>query len=101
MSRDLFEPIRSHKDLDKDAVPHWNKALKFYDALSKQLVTQGHVLDLFASALDQVSPMPHFWMNSALHLQGHPGGITASVLRGCEAYGEPKIPCFVPKKLLS
>ncbi|KAK8332614.1 hypothetical protein V6Z11_A10G152200 [Gossypium hirsutum] len=28
--------------------------LQFYDSLAKQLVSQGHVLDLFASALDQV-----------------------------------------------
>ncbi|KAJ3683914.1 hypothetical protein LUZ60_014141 [Juncus effusus] len=54
VSKDLSEPVRSHKDLDKDAVPHFQKAVKFYDGLAKQLVTQGHVLDLFASALDQV-----------------------------------------------
>lgn len=54
MSKNLSEPIRSHKDLDKDSAPHYHKALKFYDALSKQLVHQGHVLDLFACALDQV-----------------------------------------------
>nr|CAD1824447.1 unnamed protein product [Ananas comosus var. bracteatus] len=40
VSKDLSEPVRSHKDLDKDAAPHFHKA--------------GHVLDLFASALDQV-----------------------------------------------
>ncbi|WJX91802.1 Protein transport protein S23 C [Trifolium repens] len=54
VSRQLSEPIRSHKDLDKDSVPHYHKCVKFYDALSKQLVHQGHVLDLFACALDQV-----------------------------------------------
>ncbi|CAI5469938.1 unnamed protein product [Closterium sp. Yama58-4] len=54
VSRDLSEPIRSHKDLDKDAAPHYSKAVKFYEGLAKQLVSQGHVLDLFASALDQV-----------------------------------------------
>ncbi|KAI3932834.1 hypothetical protein MKX01_031816 [Papaver californicum] len=37
-----------------DAAPHFYKAVKFYENLSKQLVSQGHVLDLFASALDQV-----------------------------------------------
>ena len=46
--------MRSHKDLDKDAAPYFHKAVKFYDSLAKQLVSQGHVLDLFASALDQV-----------------------------------------------
>lgn len=54
VSKDLSEPVRSHKDLDKDAAPHFNKAVKFYDNLAKQLVSQGHVLDIFASALDQV-----------------------------------------------
>ncbi|KAG1361790.1 protein transport protein SEC23 [Cocos nucifera] len=54
VSKDLSEPVRSHKDLDKDAASHFHKAIKFYDNLAKQLVSQGHVLDLFASALDQV-----------------------------------------------
>eukprot|EP01018_Ginkgo_biloba_P035241 Gb_05558 [translate_table: standard] len=54
VSKDLSEPVRSHKDLDKDAAPHYHKAVKFYEGLAKQLVSQGHVLDLFASALDQV-----------------------------------------------
>ncbi|KAE9603025.1 hypothetical protein Lal_00012797 [Lupinus albus] len=54
VSKDLSEPVRSHKDLDKDAAPFFKKAVKFYEGLAKQLVSQGHVLDLFASALDQV-----------------------------------------------
>lgn len=54
VSKDLSDPVRSHKDLDKDAAPYFKKAVKFYDNLAKQLVSQGHVLDLFASALDQV-----------------------------------------------
>lgn len=54
MSKDLSEPVRSHKDLDKDAAPYFKKAVKFYENLANQLVSQGHVLDLFASALDQV-----------------------------------------------
>ncbi|CAN6486897.1 unnamed protein product [Victoria cruziana] len=54
VSRNLSEPIRSHKDLDKDSAPLYHKAVKFYEGLSKQLVNQGHVLDLFACALDQV-----------------------------------------------
>ncbi|KAL2319408.1 hypothetical protein Fmac_028377 [Flemingia macrophylla] len=55
VSKQLSEPIRSHKDLDKDSVTHYHKCVKFYDGLSKQLVHQGHVLDLFACALDQLS----------------------------------------------
>ncbi|OAY65983.1 Protein transport protein SEC23 [Ananas comosus] len=54
VSKTLSEPIRSHKDLDKGSVPLYSKAVKFYEGLSKQLVHQGHVLDLFACALDQV-----------------------------------------------
>ncbi|KAL6970904.1 Protein transport protein S23 E [Sarracenia purpurea var. burkii] len=53
-SKDMSDPVRSHKDLDKDAAPYFKKAVQFYDELAKQLVGQGHVLDLFASALDQV-----------------------------------------------
>jgi len=54
VSKNLSEPIRSHKDLDKDSAPYHHKAVKFYEGLAKQLVHQGHVLDLFACALDQV-----------------------------------------------
>ncbi|XP_057531528.1 protein transport protein SEC23 C [Amaranthus tricolor] len=54
VSKNLSEPIRSHKDLDKDSAPHYHKAVKFYEGIAKQLVHQGHVLDLFACALDQV-----------------------------------------------
>ncbi|KAF4357072.1 hypothetical protein CsatB_025331 [Cannabis sativa] len=54
VSKDLSDPVRSHKDLDKDAAPYFKKAVKFYEGLGKQLVSQGHVLDVFASALDQV-----------------------------------------------
>ena len=54
VSKDLSDPVRSHKDLDKDAAPYFKKAVKYYEGLAKQLVSQGHVLDLFASALDQV-----------------------------------------------
>lgn len=58
VSKTLTEPIRSHKDMDKGAVPFFDKAVKFYEGLSKQLVHQGHVLDLFACALDQVCSLP-------------------------------------------
>ena len=45
---------RSHKDLVKEAAPHYKKARKFYDGLAAQLVQQGHALDVFACSLDQV-----------------------------------------------
>ncbi|KAG2635474.1 protein transport protein SEC23-like isoform X1 [Panicum virgatum] len=54
VSKSLSEPIRSHKDLDKDSAPLYDKAVKFYNQIAKQLVHQGHVLDLFACAVDQV-----------------------------------------------
>ncbi|XP_010531432.1 PREDICTED: protein transport protein SEC23 [Tarenaya hassleriana] len=54
VSRNLSEPIRSHKDIDKDFAPHYHKAIEFYEGLAKQLVHQGHVLDVFACAVDQV-----------------------------------------------
>ncbi|XP_076915489.1 protein transport protein SEC23 E-like [Bidens hawaiensis] len=54
VSKDLSDPVRSHKDLDKDAAPYFRKAVQYYEGLAKQMVDQGHVLDLFASALDQV-----------------------------------------------
>ncbi|KAK9141429.1 hypothetical protein Scep_011110 [Stephania cephalantha] len=53
VSKDLSEPVRSRKDFDKEAAPHFHKAVKFYKNLSKQLVSERHALDLFASALDQ------------------------------------------------
>ncbi|XP_051133212.1 protein transport protein SEC23-like [Andrographis paniculata] len=54
VSKDLSDPVRSHKDLDKDAAAFFKKSVQFYDELGKQLVNQGHVLDVFAAALDQV-----------------------------------------------
>ncbi|XP_024963062.1 protein transport protein SEC23-like [Cynara cardunculus var. scolymus] len=54
VSQDLTDPVRSHKDLDKDAALYFRKAVQFYEELSKQMVNHGQVLDLFASALDQV-----------------------------------------------
>ena len=54
VGRDLSDPIRSHKDLAKNAAPHYQDAVKYYENLSKQLVNQGHIFDLFACSLDQV-----------------------------------------------
>lgn len=50
----LCDACRSHKDLIKEAAPHYKKARKFYDSLAAQLVQQGHALDVFACSLDQV-----------------------------------------------
>lgn len=54
VSKSLLEPICPQKDLDKDSAPLYDKAVKFYDQIAKQLVHQGHVLDVFACAVDQV-----------------------------------------------
>lgn len=42
------------QDLVKEAAPHYKKAKKFYENIAKQLVAQGHALDVFACSLDQV-----------------------------------------------
>ncbi|KAI3711251.1 hypothetical protein L2E82_41207 [Cichorium intybus] len=51
VSKSLSEPIRSHKDLDKDSSPYYHREVKLYEGLSKQLLHQGHVLDVFACAV--------------------------------------------------
>jgi len=53
INRELSEEIRSHKDLAKDGAPHFRKAKKFYDGLGLELVTHGHIMDIFSCALDQ------------------------------------------------
>ncbi|XP_010429086.1 PREDICTED: protein transport protein SEC23-like [Camelina sativa] len=54
VSGELSDPIRSHKDIDKDSALYYHKAVEFYETLAKQLVHQGHVLDVFACSVDQV-----------------------------------------------
>mmetsp|Transcript_26598 Transcript_26598/g.44462 ORF Transcript_26598/g.44462 Transcript_26598/m.44462 type:complete len:757 (+) Transcript_26598:112-2382(+) len=51
---ELNEPIRSHHDLEKGTAKHYQKALKFYQGLSKRTVQNGHVVDVFACSMDQV-----------------------------------------------
>ncbi|WIA18955.1 hypothetical protein OEZ85_003624 [Tetradesmus obliquus] len=52
IGRDLTKEIRSHKDLAKDAAPHFRKAKKFYDGLAAEMVGHGHICDVFSCALD-------------------------------------------------
>eukprot|EP00775_Hariotina_reticulata_P005919 gene5919-6159_t len=52
VNRDLTEEIRSHKDLAKDAAPHFRKAKKYYSGLAAEMVTHGHICDVFSCALD-------------------------------------------------
>ncbi|KAK6120763.1 hypothetical protein DH2020_045491 [Rehmannia glutinosa] len=77
VSKNLSEPIRSHKDLDKDSAPHYHKAVKFYESLSKQLVHQGHVLDVFACALDQDVSQYMFYTYSGREVRIHMGSSKA------------------------
>jgi len=51
---ECFQGFFSAKDLDKNAAPHFQKADKFYDALARQLVSQGRALDVSTYALDQI-----------------------------------------------
>jgi hypothetical protein len=54
----LLHPLlsrHSHKDLAKDAAPHFRKAKKFYDTLASEMVSHGHICDIFSCALDNVS----------------------------------------------
>lgn len=52
INKELAEEIRSHKDLAKDAAPHFRKAKKYYDALATEMVSHGHICDIFSCALD-------------------------------------------------
>jgi protein transport protein SEC23 len=54
VSLNLEESIRSHQDFEKGNVKHFKKALKFYGGLGNRLMANGHVLDVYACALDQV-----------------------------------------------
>lgn len=50
---DLREPIRSHTDIIKENAKNVKRASKFFEMLSKRAVNNGHVVDIFACALDQ------------------------------------------------
>mmetsp|Transcript_23676 Transcript_23676/g.51683 ORF Transcript_23676/g.51683 Transcript_23676/m.51683 type:complete len:755 (-) Transcript_23676:203-2467(-) len=54
VSKSLEEAVRQHKDITKEAAPFYKKGKKFYEGLANELVKSGHVVDIFASALDQV-----------------------------------------------
>jgi len=53
------------QDLVNETAAFYKKARKFYDALARQLVRQGHALDIFACSLDQV-PLRPFRPESSL-----------------------------------
>lgn len=51
---DLRKPIRSHHDIEKDSCQYMKKAIKFYETLANRVSDNGHIVDLYACALDQV-----------------------------------------------
>lgn len=50
----LKDPIRSHKDIEKDNIKAYKKANKYYEVLATRTAHSGHVIDLFVGSLDQV-----------------------------------------------
>lgn len=54
VSKDMEQAVRSHKDIVKGAAPFYHKAKKYYEEVAVNLCANGHVLDVFACALDQV-----------------------------------------------
>eukprot|EP00854_Cymbomonas_tetramitiformis_P010763 gene10763-12734_t len=53
LGTDVEEHIRSHQDFEKNNAKHFKKALKFYTSLGTRLFGNGHVMDVYAAALDQ------------------------------------------------
>ncbi|XP_061761986.1 protein transport protein Sec23A [Nerophis ophidion] len=50
---DLKTPIRSWHDIEKDNAKFMKKASKHYEALANRASANGHVIDIYACALDQ------------------------------------------------
>uniref|UniRef100_A0A8D0HIL7 Protein transport protein SEC23 n=1 Tax=Sphenodon punctatus TaxID=8508 RepID=A0A8D0HIL7_SPHPU len=50
---ELKLPIRSWHDIEKDNAKYVKKATKHYEALANRAATNGHVIDIYACALDQ------------------------------------------------
>ena len=59
VGKSLADPIRSHHDIEKEtsSIKFTKKAQKHFQAVAKRAVTAGHVVDMFACALDQVGIM--------------------------------------------
>ncbi|CAF1344296.1 unnamed protein product, partial [Didymodactylos carnosus] len=53
IDEELEHTIRSHHDIEKDNAPYMKKAIKFYESLANRSAVNGHVIDLYSSALDQ------------------------------------------------
>ncbi|KAG5857455.1 hypothetical protein ANANG_G00019640 [Anguilla anguilla] len=50
---ELKAPIRSWHDIEKDNAKFMKKATKHYEALASRASTSGHIIDIYACALDQ------------------------------------------------
>ncbi|CAF0817521.1 unnamed protein product [Didymodactylos carnosus] len=53
IDEELKHTIRSHHDIEKDNAKYMKKAVKFYESLANRSAVNGHVIDLYSSALDQ------------------------------------------------
>lgn len=54
---ELKTPIRSWHDIDKDNAKFVKKGTKHFEALANRAATTGHVIDIYACALDQTGLM--------------------------------------------
>jgi len=54
IDEDQSNVIRGWHDIDKDNVSYMKKAQKFYDALADRVAKNGHSIDIWGCALDQV-----------------------------------------------
>ncbi|KAG2352412.1 hypothetical protein BDR07DRAFT_1437704 [Suillus spraguei] len=54
VGNELKEPIRSHRDIERDSAKHYKRAFKFYEGPARRASNNGHAVDLFAGCLDQV-----------------------------------------------
>ena len=54
IDEDQSNVIRGWHDIDKDNAPYMKKAQKFYDALADRVAKNGHSIDIWGCALDQV-----------------------------------------------
>uniref|UniRef100_A0A665UKS1 Protein transport protein SEC23 n=1 Tax=Echeneis naucrates TaxID=173247 RepID=A0A665UKS1_ECHNA len=50
---ELKTPIRSWHDIEKDNAKFMKKAIKHYESLANRASTNGHIIDIYACALDQ------------------------------------------------
>jgi len=54
IDHELKNVIRSHHDIETDNTPYMKKATRHYESLAARAANNGHAIDIFACALDQV-----------------------------------------------